>query len=140
MNNYIRPICLPPATDFTGQTCTVSGWGKNNPGIAVLFSRLVGFVGFIIEMIAVGQYSNILKEVDVPVMDNGRCQSALRSAPELGPVFNLHNSFLCAGVPGKDACAGDGGSPLVCRVDGVYRLAGNGDVTRKFAFLVTDQL
>lgn len=84
MTGYIRPVCLPPAIDFTGLTCTVTGWGKNNPG---------------------GQFSNKLKEVDVPVMDNERCQNTLRTAPELGPVFNLHNSFLCAGMPGKDACS-----------------------------------
>ena len=31
--------------------------------------------------------------------------------------FRLHSSFLCAGgIPGKDTCKGDGGSPLVCEV------------------------
>ncbi|XP_055346398.1 phenoloxidase-activating factor 2-like [Paramacrobiotus metropolitanus] len=103
MTSYIRPVCLPPIVDFTGMMCTVTGWGKNNP---------------------TGQYSNVLKEVDVPIMTNDQCQGILRTSQELGPIFNLHNSFLCAGTLGKDACAGDGGSPLVCKVDGVYRLAG----------------
>lgn len=96
-----------------------------------------------------GHFSSILKEVDLPIIDNGRCENLLRSAPELGPVFNLHPSMLCAGLPGKDACSvsfpihlcdnghflllfyqasivlqGDGGSPLVCNVDGAWRLAG----------------
>ncbi|OQV11796.1 putative Serine proteinase stubble [Hypsibius exemplaris] len=103
MNSYIRPVCLPPAIDFTAMTCTVSGWGKNSPN---------------------GQFSTVLKEVDVPVIERTQCQSMLRNAQELGPIFNLHDSFLCAGQAGKDACAGDGGSPLICKVDGAWRLAG----------------
>ena len=35
----------------------------------------------------------------------------------LGIRFNLNNSFICAGGElGKDACTGDGGSPLVCPI------------------------
>ncbi|OQV23600.1 putative Serine proteinase stubble [Hypsibius exemplaris] len=103
LSSYIRPVCLPPPQDMSGLICTVTGWGKNRPR---------------------GHFSPILKEVDLPVIDNGKCEALYRGSAELGPVFNLHPSMLCAGLPGKDACSGDGGSPLVCNVDGAWRLAG----------------
>lgn len=64
--------------------CWVSGWGKND------FN---------------GVYQTIQKEVDVPVLDTARCQSAL-SATRLGSSFVFDGtSFICAGgEPGKDAC------------------------------------
>lgn len=64
--------------------CWVSGWGKND------FS---------------GAYQTIQKEVDVPVLDPGRCQSLL-AATRLGSSFIFDSiSFICAGgEAGKDAC------------------------------------
>merc|ERR1712080_561944 len=59
-------------------------------------------------------YQVILKEIDLPVVDNYQCEASLRRT-RLGGKFQLDDSFLCAGgVPGKDICKGDGGSPLVC--------------------------
>ena len=62
------------------------------------------------------------------------------SDSRLGPSFLLHPGFICAGgEEGKDACKGnsvfslsssyplwpgDGGSPLVCDMGGVWQLAG----------------
>ena len=47
-------------------------------------------------------------------MSNARCQETMRTT-RLGPLFNLHRSFICAGgVAGEDTCRGDGGGPLVC--------------------------
>ncbi|XP_052873055.1 phenoloxidase-activating factor 2-like [Anopheles cruzii] len=97
-NEAIQPVCLPPQDMvFDHQTCFASGWGKDVFGKA-------------------GSYQVILKKIDLPVVPNDQCQSALRTT-RLGAKFNLHKSFMCAGgIPGKDTCKGDGGSPLVCPI------------------------
>jgi len=103
---HISPACLPDAfQDFSGRRCWVSGWGKDAFGSA-------------------GSYQNVLKEVDVPVMSQAECQQELRQT-RLGQNFLLHPGFLCAGgEEGKDACKGDGGSPLVCDIGGSWQVAG----------------
>ncbi|GIY83964.1 phenoloxidase-activating factor 2 [Caerostris extrusa] len=71
-----------------------------------------------------GEYQNVLKEVDVPVVSRALCSTELRST-NLGPDFQLHPGFLCAGgEAGKDACTGDGGSPLVCTSNGLWYVVG----------------
>lgn len=51
-----------------------------------------------------GKYQSKLKEVDVSVLTQANCQTALRST-KLGQFFVLDNSFICAGgEAGKDAC------------------------------------
>ncbi|KFM61862.1 Serine proteinase stubble, partial [Stegodyphus mimosarum] len=83
---HISPVCLPSyGQAFEGQRCWVSGWGKD-------------FFG------PQGEYQNVLKEVDVPILNYGVCNNELRST-KLGPAYILHPSFLCAGgEEGKDAC------------------------------------
>ncbi|XP_062556334.1 phenoloxidase-activating factor 2-like [Armigeres subalbatus] len=100
----ITTACLP-ATSFVGTTCWVSGWGKND------------FVS--------GSYQAIQKEVDVAVKSSADCQTALRTT-RLGSTFVLDStSFVCAGgEAGKDACTGDGGSPLVCSLGGRFFVVG----------------
>ncbi|XP_058821228.1 phenoloxidase-activating factor 2-like [Topomyia yanbarensis] len=100
----ITTACLP-ATSFVGNRCWISGWGKND------------FVN--------GAYQAIQKEVDVPVRSTIDCEAALRTT-RLGPSFQLDStSFMCAGgETGKDACTGDGGSPLVCALGGRYFVVG----------------
>jgi secreted trypsin-like serine protease len=86
--------------------------------------------------IADGKYQNILKLIELPVVPKLECENQLRQS-RLGPFFNLHPSFICAGGNGNDACnvscisiyysiknclfsivslshQGDGGSPLAC--------------------------
>jgi len=63
----------------------VTGWGKDAFG-------------------TVGRYQNILKEVDVPVVNNHDCENKLRRT-RLGYEFKLDSGFMCAGgEEGKDAC------------------------------------
>ncbi|XP_068201463.1 uncharacterized protein [Palaemon carinicauda] len=106
-NPHVSPVCLPERSDdFTGQRCHATGWGKNAFGNT-------------------GDFQHLLKEVDVPMVSHSSCESALRRT-RLGSNFNLHDGMTCAGgEEGKDACEGDGGSPLVCRgFDGSMVLAG----------------
>jgi secreted trypsin-like serine protease len=102
---HISPACLPDKfTDFTGQRCWTTGWGKDNWEY--------------------GKYQNILKEVDVPIINQNVCQQQLRQT-RLGYSYNLKPGFICAGgEEGKDACKGDGGGPLVCERNGVWQVAG----------------
>ncbi|XP_068155252.1 phenoloxidase-activating factor 2 [Drosophila tropicalis] len=101
----VGTICLP-TTSFVGQRCWVAGWGKNDFG-------------------PTGAYQAIERQVDVPLIPNANCQAALRST-RLGSSFVLSpTSFICAGgEAGKDACTGDGGSPLVCTNNGVWYVVG----------------
>nr|AID47196.1 trypsin [Macrophthalmus japonicus] len=103
---HIGLACLPnQGQKFEGQReCFVSGWGKD------AFS---------------GNFQNVLKEVDVPIVERFSCQSSLRNT-RLGEFFELDgNSFVCAGgIAGKDACTGDGGAPLVCRTPQGFTVVG----------------
>ncbi|XP_016963157.1 phenoloxidase-activating factor 2 [Drosophila biarmipes] len=96
----IQPVCLPHVGEiFDYDRCYVTGWGTTKFGQA-------------------GQYQVILKKVDLPVVPAQQCQSSLRET-RLGRLFDLHDSFICAGGEGgKDTCKGDGGSPLVCPIKG----------------------
>ncbi|XP_032672431.1 phenoloxidase-activating factor 2-like isoform X2 [Odontomachus brunneus] len=101
----INTACLPSAEPAPGTRCWVSGWGKDAFGPN-------------------GKYQSKLKEVDVPVLARANCQNDLRST-RLGQFFVLDNSFMCAGgEAGKDACTGDGGSPLVCSNNGPFQIVG----------------
>jgi len=114
----INTACLPSCDnqfDFrfnngTGTRCWVAGWGKDQEN---------------------GQFQFIQRKVDLPLVEFNRCSQALKAAmnkrnPGLGNRFTLHNSEVCAGGElGKDACTGDGGSPLVCQAQsGRYTVVG----------------
>ncbi|XP_052496568.1 ovochymase-1 [Budorcas taxicolor] len=100
----VQPICIPHRGDKfeEGILCMASGWGKISE---------------------TSEYSNILQEAVVPIMDDRTCGAMLRgmNLPPLG------RDMLCASFPHgeKDACQRDTGGPLVCRRDdGAWVLAG----------------
>jgi len=84
----------------TGVRCHVAGWGKDEID---------------------GSFQFIPKKVDLSLMPAGQCEAKLKVAlnaqqPGTGDRFQIHPSEICAGGEvGKDACTGDGGSPLVCQ-------------------------
>merc|ERR1712157_161818 len=101
-NPYVNTACLPSCdnqfdyqfNNGTGVRCWVAGWGKNE------FD---------------GSFQFIQHKVDVPIVDDYKCNSALKRALNrkergVGDRFQLHDSEVCAGTEtGKDACTGDGG-------------------------------
>lgn len=103
---HISPICMAdPFEVFTGHRCYVAGWGKNSFGQQ-------------------GEYQSVLMKVDLPVLDTRICENLLKRT-KLGWQFRLDRSMICAGGEhGKDACEGDGGSGLVCDVNGTWKVVG----------------
>jgi len=105
---YVNTACLPSCDkqfDYryfngTGVRCWVAGYGKDE---------------------FTGDFQFIPHKVDLPIVDQASCQASLKSAlnrqkPRSGNNFRLSPSEICAGgQEGKDACTGDGGSPLVCQ-------------------------
>jgi len=105
---YVNTACLPACDnqfDFlfsngTGVRCHVAGWGKDEVD---------------------GQFQFIPKKVDLSLIPAAQCEAKLKLAlnarkPGVGDRFQLDSSEICAGGEvGKDACTGDGGSPLVCQ-------------------------
>ena len=99
LDTHLDTICLPEfindrENNYDKSDCVVMGWGK--------------------EKFDEKGPQNVLKQVELPLLDNAQCQSLLQKT-RLGGNFSLDESFLCAGGRrGADACTGDGGGPLVC--------------------------
>jgi plasma kallikrein len=96
---HVNTICLPTNLNYVGgDDCLVTGWGKDKFGEE-------------------GTYQKFLKKIDMPVVAKRDCEEKI-SKTVLGPDFKLKEGKLCAGgQEGKDACTGDGGSPLVCEME-----------------------
>ncbi|KAH8238776.1 hypothetical protein KR038_000128, partial [Drosophila bunnanda] len=97
LSHHIRPICLPSRNkNFDRKRCVFSGWGK--------------------DVVERNTFMNIMKKVDLPVVSSRTCEALMKN--HKGRGFQLHDSLICAGgEEGKDACMGDGGSPLACPLD-----------------------
>lgn len=98
-NDIVSTICLPSQyQSFDYKNCIAMGWGKDK------FN---------------GSYQSTLKKIDLATISSTDCQEKLRKT-RLGDKFSLNKIFMCAGgEEGKDVCTGDGGSPLVCPIEGV---------------------
>lgn len=96
----LEPLALASpammAATRPGDLVRVSGWGALNNE---------------------GEFPIDLQQVDVPLIDNARCQESYEAL--YGPEAVTGN-MLCAGYPegGKDSCFGDSGGPLTLTVDG----------------------
>lgn len=97
IGRYINTICLPHGANWEDERyCGVAGWGKES------FHSLF--------------YSPELRSLEVRLIDRQSCEDKIR---KYSYSFQLDTSEICAaGEYGEDTCTGDGGSPLVCKVNG----------------------
>jgi len=84
-NVEIVPLDADGDYDAAGVLATVVGWGATREG---------------------GAGSDVLREVDVPIITNTQCNQQYGG--------DITASMVCAGYPegGKDSCQGDSGGPL----------------------------
>ncbi|KAF2905161.1 hypothetical protein ILUMI_01016 [Ignelater luminosus] len=107
---FINTACLPTAgQSFVGQTCSVSGWGQTAFNVNDAPTRQQ-------------------KQVGVTIVNYATCYASMSNATLLGTNVNLYLDpvgEICAGGQAmRDACTQDGGSPLVCLVNGRFVVAG----------------
>jgi len=97
LNTY-TPSCVANTGDsFEGQKAWVYGWGTTSSG---------------------GESPYKLLEVEVPVVSNAVCTTALQT--------EITDDMLCAGGElNKDGCQGDSGGPLTVEVSGKHVLIGD---------------
>lgn len=76
----------------TGRNVTVMGWGTTNAA-AVL-------------------PNNLLLEADIQIQDKDSCTTSYANVN-----VPITGNMICASAPGKDACTGDAGGPLIIKGD-----------------------
>ncbi|KAM3610544.1 uncharacterized protein V6R79_005438 [Siganus canaliculatus] len=91
----VKCLCLdcPPKDPKAGSKCLVAGWGMTENGVFKM--------------------SDVLRSVNVTVVDRAKCNSA--NYYNRTPVIT--DSMICAGSVDKhpaDTCQGDSGGPLLC--------------------------
>ncbi|XP_046658298.1 CLIP domain-containing serine protease 14D-like [Homalodisca vitripennis] len=92
-NDLVRPICLPYAeefqnNDFVNSTVEIAGWG----------------------VIGNDDVKSHLKKAELSVTDLAECRTNITS---IKTTAVIDKRVICAYAPGKDACKGDGGGPLM---------------------------
>ncbi|XP_037670148.1 tryptase beta-2-like [Choloepus didactylus] len=108
ISSRVQLVSLPPASEAfpTGTPCWVTGWGYVGSGESL-------------------PPPFPLKQVKVPIVDNGECDSQYHMGVSTGDdVRIIRDDMLCAGRRGRDSCQGDSGGPLVCKVNGTWLQAG----------------
>lgn len=93
------PICLPigdrfRTTSFSGLSSTIAGWGRLKEG---------------------GKTSDVLQQLDVPILDNFECKERFRNQRRLVSENQFSELVICAGDlnGGHDSCQGDSGGPMM---------------------------
>ena len=90
----VDTVCLPRPGDIRPldkSSCFLTGWGEDPSG----------------------RQPNIMRSLKQLTVNKTNCQSQFRK--RLGEDFELPSSSMCAGgIPGRDACGGSGGAPLMC--------------------------
>ncbi|CAH8644461.1 unnamed protein product [Dicrocoelium dendriticum] len=110
IGRFVNIACLPTASEELepGKECYSVGWGHETQDATNI--------------------STILKHVPVSVVPKGECiinYATLRQSPEELPVA-IEDTMICAGHSqgGKDSCQFDSGGPLVCQLNGQWRVMG----------------
>uniref|UniRef100_A0A1A9UPB4 limulus clotting factor C n=1 Tax=Glossina austeni TaxID=7395 RepID=A0A1A9UPB4_GLOAU len=98
-SDLIAPICMPTSSHLRSKSYIntmpyVAGWGYTSQG---------------------GATSPILKQVQLPVLDNEVCRRIYTTLMPHLSAQEYDESVICAGfvVGGKDTCKGDSGGPLM---------------------------
>ncbi|KAL7646615.1 UNVERIFIED_CONTAM: hypothetical protein RMT77_001866 [Armadillidium vulgare] len=87
---FISPVCLPPRFEtFETRRGIIVGWGTQQVG---------------------GSFSNILREVAIPILRRRDCESRF-SRNSITP------NMFCASLRGLDSCQGDSGGPFMIQQD-----------------------
>ena len=96
---HILPVCVPEDDqDYAGQTGVVTGWGRLEQGETnskVKHLLIFNYPG--------GPFSSVMKEVDLPILNNTECEASYRRA---GYWEHIPDIFICAGYQDgrKDTC------------------------------------
>ncbi len=99
-DRYKRPAYLPTVSDhldnLSGTDLMVTGWGISSSGTAL---------------------SRTMMKAAVRMVSAQECRASYDGAGFLSHPASrgTGTGMLCAGAPGSNACAGDGGGPLVLR-------------------------